>query len=72
MVLSNCFSNGYFILVMPTIKDIRKASARLKNIIHETPLVYSYAMQELIGANVYFKLENLQRTGSFKIRGAYN
>ncbi len=72
MVLSNCFSNGYFILVMPTIKDIKKASARLKNIIHETPLVYSYAMQELIGANVYFKLENLQRTGSFKIRGAYN
>jgi len=57
---------------MPTIKDIKKASTRLKNVIHETPLVYSYAMQELIGANVYFKLENLQRTGSFKIRGAYN
>ena len=57
---------------MPTLKDIKRASSRLKNVIHETPLVYSYAMKELIGANVYFKLENLQRTGSFKIRGAYN
>jgi len=57
---------------MPTNNDVKKASARLKNVIHETPLVYSFAMQELIGANVYFKLENLQRTGSFKIRGAYN
>ena len=57
---------------MLTIKDIKKASTRLKNVIHETPLVYSFAMKELTGANVYFKLENLQRTGSFKIRGAYN
>ena len=57
---------------MPYFKDINVASKRLKNVIHETPLVYSYAMHELIGTNVYFKLENLQRTGSFKIRGAYN
>ena len=57
---------------MPTNKDIKRASSRLKNVIHETPLVYSFAMKELTGANVYFKLENLQRTGSFKIRGAYN
>ncbi|MGI9553620.1 MAG: threonine ammonia-lyase [Thermodesulfobacteriota bacterium] len=57
---------------MVRLKDIKEASDRLKDVIHETPLVYSYAMSELTGANVYFKLENLQRTGSFKIRGSYN
>ena len=57
---------------MVKLKDIESASAKLKGVIHETPLIYSYAMNELTGANVYFKLENLQRTGSFKIRGSYN
>ena len=57
---------------MPELKDIRRAASRLKKVIHETPLVFSYAMKELTGVNVHFKLENLQRTGSFKIRGAYN
>ena len=57
---------------MVRLKDIKDASERLRDVIHETPLVYSYAMSELTGVNVYFKLENLQRTGSFKIRGSYN
>jgi threonine dehydratase len=57
---------------MVTLKDIEEANKRLENVILRTPLVYSYSLSELSGANVYLKLENLQRTGSFKIRGAYN
>ena len=57
---------------MVTLKDIEEANKRLEHVILRTPLVYSYSLSELSGANVYLKLENLQRTGSFKIRGAYN
>ena len=57
---------------MVTFKDIEEANRRLEQVILRTPLVYSYSLSELSGANVYLKLENLQRTGSFKIRGAYN
>jgi threonine dehydratase len=57
---------------MVTLKDIQEANKRLEHVILRTPLVYSYSLSELSGANVYLKLENLQRTGSFKIRGAYN
>lgn len=57
---------------MITLKDIIEATNILKGVIYTTPLVYSYSLSEISGANVFFKLENLQRTGSFKIRGAYN
>ncbi len=57
---------------MVTLKHIEEANKRLEHVILRTPLVYSYSLSELSGANVYLKLENLQRTGSFKIRGAYN
>ncbi|MGH7885532.1 MAG: threonine ammonia-lyase, partial [Thermodesulfobacteriota bacterium] len=57
---------------MIRLKDICAASKRLKNVIHDTPLMYSHALSELSDSNIYLKLENLQRTGSFKIRGAYN
>ena len=57
---------------MVTLADIEEAHKRLEHVILRTPLVYSYSLSELSGANVYLKLENLQRTGSFKIRGAYN
>jgi threonine dehydratase len=57
---------------MVTLADIEEAHKRLEHVILRTPLVYSYSLSALSGANVYLKLENLQRTGSFKIRGAYN
>ncbi|HWP93891.1 MAG TPA: threonine ammonia-lyase [Thermodesulfobacteriota bacterium] len=57
---------------MVTIRDIRRALKRLKNVVYKTPITYSYSLSELSGASVFLKLENLQRTGSFKIRGAYN
>ncbi len=48
------------------------AANRIKSYIRETPLDYSPYFSELTGANVYLKLENLQYTGSFKLRGAFN
>ncbi|MGB9804168.1 threonine ammonia-lyase [Desulfofundulus sp.] len=51
---------------------IREARKRLAGVIHPTPLDHSTTFSRLTGSEVYFKLENLQKTGSFKIRGAYN
>ena len=48
------------------------AANRIANHIRETPLDFSQYFSELTGANVYLKLENLQITGSFKLRGAFN
>jgi len=48
------------------------AANRIGAHIRETPLDYSPALSEKSGANVYLKLENLQHTGSFKLRGAFN
>lgn len=55
-----------------TIDMVQSARQRLRGIIHTTPLDYSALFSRLAGANIYLKLENLQKTGSFKIRGAYN
>lgn len=55
-----------------SLKDIKKAQALLKNIIHPTPLDFTHNLSERAGVDVYLKCENLNRTGSFKIRGAYN
>ncbi len=57
---------------MVTLKGIEEASIILKDVVYKTPLVYSFSLSEVSGVNVFLKLENLQRTGSFKIRGAYN
>ena len=50
----------------------RRAATRLAGRIRETPLDHSPRFSERTGAEVYFKLENLQITGSFKLRGAFN
>lgn len=50
--------------------DIIKASKCIAPFIRETPLEYSRYYSNAIGASIYLKLENLQLTGSFKIRGA--
>ena len=55
-----------------TIDDIRVAAGRLETYIHRTPLLASRSLSEAIGAEVRLKCENLQRAGSFKIRGAMN
>jgi threonine dehydratase len=56
----------------PTIADIRSARERLAGVARETPLYPTETFSRLSGRSVFLKAENLQRTGSFKIRGAYN
>lgn len=59
-------------MTTPTLEDIKKAQKRLSEIISPSPLIYSGIFSRMFGADVFLKLENLQETGSFKIRGAYN
>ena len=56
----------------PTLADVEAARARLAGVARETPLYPSETFSRLTGRQVLLKAENLQRTGSFKIRGAYN
>ena len=51
--------------------DIVAARELLSDVISPTPLLYSRVLSEEAGGPVYFKCENLQRTGSFKVRGGY-
>ncbi|ABO48647.1 L-threonine ammonia-lyase [Desulforamulus reducens MI-1] len=55
-----------------TLQNILEARERLKGVSRFTPLEPSEAFSKMTGANVFLKLENLQKTGSFKLRGAYN
>ena len=53
-------------------QDIELASQRLKGKANLTPVLTSSTVNNLTDAQVFFKCENFQRTGSFKFRGAYN
>ncbi len=55
-----------------TLDDILAAQRRLAGVIHATPLIHSATLSRMLDADVRIKPENLQKTGSFKIRGAYN
>lgn len=57
---------------LPQFSDIVAAQSNLRNIIKCTPLEASKSFSEMSGAKVHLKLENLQKTGSFKVRGAYH
>jgi len=52
-------------------EEIEVAQKKIQNAILRTPMIYSDTLSELTGREVFLKLENLQKTGSFKIRGAY-
>jgi threonine dehydratase len=54
------------------IEDIERACMRLRDVLHKTPLERSETFSKMAGAEIYLKCENQQKTGSFKIRGAYN
>ena len=56
----------------PTLDDIREAHRRIAPHIHNTPLLRCEALDAMAGARLFFKCENLQKTGSFKARGATN
>jgi threonine dehydratase len=52
-------------------EEIERAQKRIRKVIFQTPMIYSDAISKMAGKEVFLKLENLQKTGSFKIRGAY-
>lgn len=56
----------------PSLRAIMDAAARIAPHVHRTPLHRSSALDAHAGCNLFFKCENFQRTGSFKIRGATN
>ncbi len=56
----------------PTYDDVAAAAHRLKGTAHRTPVLRSSTADERLGAQLFFKCENLQRTGAFKFRGAFN
>ncbi|MDF1509582.1 threonine ammonia-lyase [Robertmurraya sp. DFI.2.37] len=57
---------------MISYEDIVKAHEKMKGIVHVTPLDYSRTFSNYAQNDIYLKLENLQKTGSFKVRGSYN
>lgn len=56
----------------PNLAAIEAAHKRIAQRIHRTPVLTSVSLNEIAGAEIFFKCENLQKTGSFKIRGATN
>ncbi|GGK19876.1 threo-3-hydroxy-L-aspartate ammonia-lyase [Salinarimonas ramus] len=57
---------------LPTYADVEEAAGRLDGVAHRTPVMTSRTANARTGAELFFKMENLQRTGAFKFRGAYN
>ncbi len=55
---------------IPTLEDIEMAHAAIKPFIHETPVLSSQGLNEIAGCEIYFKCENFQKVGAFKMRGA--
>lgn len=53
------------------LADIQNAADLLEGVIERTPMAHSRALSEILGTEVFLKCENLQRSGSFKVRGAY-
>ncbi len=56
----------------PCFNDVQTAAARLAGKVHRTPVIQCQSVDSRAGCEVWFKCENLQKTGSFKVRGAIN
>jgi threonine dehydratase len=56
----------------PKAQDIKDAAKRIAPFIHHTPVLSSKSINQLVGAEIYFKCENFQKCGAFKMRGATN
>ena len=57
---------------IPTLDDIREAAARIAPYAHRTPVLTCEAIDDMVGNQLFFKCENLQKVGAFKFRGACN
>ena len=58
--------------VLPVLADLQEAWCRISPHLHRTPVMSSHLLDQLTGANVFFKCEHLQKAGAFKARGAIN
>ena len=58
--------------LMPDIVTIRKAAERIRPFINRTPVLTCRGLDQMVGAELYFKCENFQKVGAFKFRGASN
>lgn len=56
-------------MIIPTIEDMLEARERIAPYIHKTPVLTSKFINGLVGAELFFKCENLQKAGAFKARG---
>src|SRR5712692_4429887 len=59
-------------MTLPTYDDVERAATQIAGIAHRTPVLTSRTVNARTGGEVFFKCENLQRSGAFKFRGAYN
>ena len=59
-------------LLIPTYEDVLAAHERIAPYIHRTPVLTSSYFNDLVGAEIFFKCENFQKAGAFKVRGASN
>lgn len=57
---------------LPDFEAVQQAAARIRNFIRQTPVLSDSALNECLGCQLFFKFENLQASGSFKLRGASN
>ena len=55
-----------------SLEDIRRAQSTISHMVHKTPLLSAHSLGQIAGCQLFLKAENLQRAGSFKIRGAAN
>ncbi|GJM35820.1 MAG: serine/threonine dehydratase [Saprospiraceae bacterium] len=57
---------------IPTLEDINASHEAIKSMIHRTPILTSQSLNQITGAQLFFKCENFQKIGAFKMRGASN
>lgn len=57
---------------VPTFDDVQEAAARLAGLVHRTPVLTCSSLDDQVGARIFCKCENFQKTGAFKFRGASN
>ena len=59
-------------MMIPSQQDVQQAFSRVAPHVHQTPVLTSRLLDELSGASIFFKCENFQKMGAFKMRGAIN
>lgn len=59
-------------VVVPALSDFTAALANVRQVATETPVLHSHYLSKIVGQEVWLKCENLQRTGAYKVRGAFN